>query len=431
MSRIVVRGGRIFDGTGADPADGDVAIEDGRIVDVGTGPRRRRGDRRRRADGPARAVRLPVHVMRRATSTRGACAQTPFSYQFYEAGRNLAATLRIGHHDGPRRGRRRPRRQAGASRTADRRAADADLDHHAQPDRRPRRRLVPVRCGRSRSTSSTRAGRPGSSTAPTRCAGRSASSSATAPTSSRSRRAAASCRRATTRATPTSARGARGARRGGDRRRHLRHGPRPGRRRHQERRPGRHPSIDHGIYLDDEGIELMKAARDVVRADARRAAGRARRGRGRRPAPPAVVDKARMVVEIHRAAFRHAVEAGVRIAMGTDSGVTPHGQNLRELQLMVDGGMTPAAALEATTRSAAAAARRRRRPRHDRGRASWPTSWSCPATRTTSATLGEPRRAGLEGRRPRSGLSGRSVTAGRHVPPVVDRVVDDLRPVEP
>ena len=39
--------------------------------------------------------------------------------------------------------------------------------------------------------------------------------------------------------------------------------------------------------------------------------------------------------------------------MGTDSGVTPHGRNLRELQLMADGGMTPAAVLEATTRSAA------------------------------------------------------------------------------
>jgi imidazolonepropionase-like amidohydrolase len=71
------------------------------------------------------------------------------------------------------------------------------------------------------------------------------------------------------------------------------------------------------------------------------------------PLPPVVVDKARAVIEIHRAAFRHAVEAGVRIAMGTDSGVTPHGRNLRELVLMVDGGMSPAAALEATTRSAA------------------------------------------------------------------------------
>ena len=62
---------------------------------------------------------------------------------------------------------------------------------------------------------------------------------------------------------------------------------------------------------------------------------------------------ARMVVDIHRTAFRRAVEAGVRIAMGTDSGVTPHGRNLRELQLMAEGGMAPAAVLEATTRSAA------------------------------------------------------------------------------
>ena len=62
-----------------------------------------------------------------------------------------------------------------------------------------------------------------------------------------------------------------------------------------------------------------------------------RRGRGRRQLPPAIVDKARMVLDIHRAAFKHAVEAEVRIAMGTDTGVTPHGQNLRELELMVAG----------------------------------------------------------------------------------------------
>ena len=39
--------------------------------------------------------------------------------------------------------------------------------------------------------------------------------------------------------------------------------------------------------------------------------------------------------------------------MGTDSGLTAHGQNLRELELMVECGMKPAAVLEATTRSAA------------------------------------------------------------------------------
>ncbi len=112
-------------------------------------------------------------------------------------------------------------------------------------------------------------------------------------------------------------------------------------------------SIDHGIYLDDEAIELMlrhgtwfvptlvapQGVLDAVDAGVQ--------------FPPAVVEKARMVLDIHRDAFRKAVEAGVRIAMGTDSGVTPHGQNLRELTLMERGGMAPAAVLEATTRSAA------------------------------------------------------------------------------
>jgi imidazolonepropionase-like amidohydrolase len=68
---------------------------------------------------------------------------------------------------------------------------------------------------------------------------------------------------------------------------------------------------------------------------------------------PEMIDKARAVVDVHRAAFHRAVETGVRIAMGTDSGVTPHGRNLRELPLMAAGGMSPRAVLHATTRSAA------------------------------------------------------------------------------
>lgn len=112
-------------------------------------------------------------------------------------------------------------------------------------------------------------------------------------------------------------------------------------------------SIEHGIFLDDEGIDLMLergtwlvptllAPQGVIDAIEAGAA-----------LPPAVVEKARSAVGIHRAAIARAVEAGVRIAMGTDSGVTAHGQNLRELELMVECGMTPAAALEATSQSAA------------------------------------------------------------------------------
>jgi len=112
-------------------------------------------------------------------------------------------------------------------------------------------------------------------------------------------------------------------------------------------------SIEHGIFLDDEGIELMlergtwlvptlvapQGVIEAAEAGASLAAG--------------VYEKALSVVEIHRSAVRRAIEAGVRIAMGTDSGVTPHGRNLRELALMAELGMAPGAVLEAATRSAA------------------------------------------------------------------------------
>jgi len=55
----------------------------------------------------------------------------------------------------------------------------------------------------------------------------------------------------------------------------------------------------------------------------------------------------------HAGLVRRAVAAGVKVAMGTDSGVTPHGRNLAELELMAKGGMEPAQALAAATSSAA------------------------------------------------------------------------------
>jgi imidazolonepropionase-like amidohydrolase len=112
-------------------------------------------------------------------------------------------------------------------------------------------------------------------------------------------------------------------------------------------------SIDHGIYLDDEAIELMLRHGTWFVPTLVAPQGVLDAADAGISLPEAILDKARMVLEIHRAAFRRAVEAGVRIAMGTDSGVTPHGRNLRELELMAAGGMEPAAVLEATTRSAA------------------------------------------------------------------------------
>ncbi len=51
--------------------------------------------------------------------------------------------------------------------------------------------------------------------------------------------------------------------------------------------------------------------------------------------------------------FRRAVDAGVRVAMGTDCPVAPHGTNLRELELMAGNGLSPEQALVAATSSAA------------------------------------------------------------------------------
>jgi imidazolonepropionase-like amidohydrolase len=112
-------------------------------------------------------------------------------------------------------------------------------------------------------------------------------------------------------------------------------------------------SIEHGVYLDDEAIGMMldrgtwlvptlvapRAVLDLAAAGV--------------PFPDAVLVKARMVLDAHTDSVRRAIAAGVRVAMGTDSGVAAHGANLREVALMVQCGMTPAAALRATTVAAA------------------------------------------------------------------------------
>jgi imidazolonepropionase-like amidohydrolase len=112
-------------------------------------------------------------------------------------------------------------------------------------------------------------------------------------------------------------------------------------------------SIDHGIYLDDEAIEMMLARGTWLVPTLVAPLGVIDAAAAGAAIPEASVRKAHEVAEIHRASFAKAVEAGVKVAMGTDSGVTPHGNNLRELELMVEGGMTPMQAIVATTRTAA------------------------------------------------------------------------------
>jgi imidazolonepropionase-like amidohydrolase len=111
-------------------------------------------------------------------------------------------------------------------------------------------------------------------------------------------------------------------------------------------------SIEHGSYLDDEGIALMKKhgtwlVADVYNGDYIEEIGR------RDGWPEEILRKNTETTQTQRDGFRKAVKAGVRIGFGTDSGVYPHGQNARQFAYMVRNGQTPMQAIDSATISAA------------------------------------------------------------------------------
>src|SRR5947207_4703435 len=69
--------------------------------------------------------------------------------------------------------------------------------------------------------------------------------------------------------------------------------------------------------------------------------------------PLVIQTKAKAAVAARSDMFRNALKAGVKIAFGTDSAVSPHGMNAKEFALMTGLGMTPAAALRSATAVAA------------------------------------------------------------------------------
>jgi imidazolonepropionase-like amidohydrolase len=352
MNRTVFRGARVFDGTGSDPARADVVVEDGRIVDVGSGL-----DGDHAVEAADRTI-LPglfdchTHVTISHVDL-WRTAQQPFSLAFYEAERNLAATLRIGITS---------IRDAGGADLGIREAVETGLI--AGPRMQISLIMISQTGGHGDDWYPSGAEIPFMIAHPGRPSGlvdgpdemrhkvrelvrmgadviKVATSGGVLSPRDDPRHAhfrPAELETLVEEATAAGifvmahAQGADG----------IKNAVRAGIR-----------SIDHGIFLDDEALELMKARGTWFVPTLVAPQGVIDAADAGMPLPPAVVDKARAVVEIHRSAFRRAVEAGVRIAMGTDSGVTPHGSNLRELALMAEGGMGPADVLEATTRSAA------------------------------------------------------------------------------
>ncbi|HLQ57352.1 MAG TPA: amidohydrolase family protein [Streptosporangiaceae bacterium] len=352
MSRTVLHGGRVFDGTGSPPVAGDVVFENGRILAVGSGLD---GDERVDVSG---LTLLPglfdchVHVMSSGVDLLRRL-QRPFSYQFFEAAVNLRATLDCGITTV---------RDAGGADLGVKRAVDDGLIDG------PRLRIAITALsqtaghgdgwlpsGLSVSLRVPHPGRPGGIV--------------DGPEEMRKRvreivRAGADVIKVCTSGGVLSPR---------DNPRHAHFRPDELAALLAEASAADLPvmahaqategiknairagvrSIEHGIYLDDEAISMMLLAGTWLVPTLAAPVAVLDAAKNGVQLPDGVAAKAEEVVGVHRESFARAVAAGVKVAMGTDSGVGQHGQNLRELTLMAEGGMSPRDVLVAATRSAA------------------------------------------------------------------------------
>jgi imidazolonepropionase-like amidohydrolase len=110
-------------------------------------------------------------------------------------------------------------------------------------------------------------------------------------------------------------------------------------------------SIEHGTYIDDEGLRLMKEHGTYLVADIYDAEY-IRQGKAV-GIPSDFAAKQPEADEIQRENFRKAVKTGVKIAFGTDASVYPHGLNARQFAWQVKYGQTPMEAIRSATVSAA------------------------------------------------------------------------------
>jgi imidazolonepropionase-like amidohydrolase len=107
-------------------------------------------------------------------------------------------------------------------------------------------------------------------------------------------------------------------------------------------------SIEHASFIDDKGIKLAKQKGTYLSMDIYVTEYILSEGEAVGISPENLA-KERSVGGLQRENFGKAVKAGVNIIMGTDAGVYPHGDNLKQLSRMVKFGMTPMQALQAAS----------------------------------------------------------------------------------
>jgi imidazolonepropionase-like amidohydrolase len=108
-------------------------------------------------------------------------------------------------------------------------------------------------------------------------------------------------------------------------------------------------SIEHGSFLDDEALDMMKQHGTYYVPTLMALQGIQEQFDKNVNIPPPVAAKARLAMTSLHATFQKALAKGVKIGLGTDAGVYPHGRNAEEFHQMVDLGMKPIDALKAGT----------------------------------------------------------------------------------
>ena len=107
-------------------------------------------------------------------------------------------------------------------------------------------------------------------------------------------------------------------------------------------------TVEHASLIDDEGLQLARKAgiylsMDIYNSDYTQTEG------PKRGELEEFLRKDREIAESQRENFRKAVKLGVKLTMGTDAGIYPHGDNPKQLAYMVRYGMTPMQAIQAAT----------------------------------------------------------------------------------
>jgi len=112
-------------------------------------------------------------------------------------------------------------------------------------------------------------------------------------------------------------------------------------------------SIEHASYLDDESVKLFNKTNAYLVPTLLAGVWLSEEMEVNGNIPPAILEKIKQVVPVVEESFKRALKGNVKIAFGTDSGVSKHGTNAREFVLMVKYGMDNEEAIKSATVNAA------------------------------------------------------------------------------